>query len=97
MKDFSRTAIYIAVAAVLIILAVMLRPAPPSIERLSDEGEPFYPNFTDPLDATSLEVVKFDEEAGSAVPFKVEFSSGSWIIPSHYNYPADGKDRLAKP
>lgn len=95
MKDLSRTAIYIAVAAVLVALAWLLQPTPPSIERLSDEGELFYPNFTDPLAATSLEVIRYDENAGSAVPFKVDFAGGKWTIPSHYNYPADGQDRLA--
>ena len=29
------------------------------------------------------------------MPFKVTFENGKWTIPSHYNYPADGAERLA--
>src|SRR5207248_1458708 len=29
-------------------------------------------------------------------PFRVQVVDGQWSIPSHSNYPADGKDRLAK-
>ena len=32
----------------------------------------------------------------SARQFKVMFKDGKWVIPSHHNYPADAKDRLAK-
>jgi hypothetical protein len=41
-------------------------------------------------------VVEFDEETAAARPFKVTFDQGKWTIPSHHDYPADGKDRLAK-
>jgi hypothetical protein len=41
-------------------------------------------------------VIQYDEETGSAIPFKVTFKNGIWTIPSHHDYPADGKDRLAK-
>lgn len=95
MNDFARSSIYVIVAVVLGALAWLMRPAPADIERFSDVGEPFYPEFSDPLEATSLEVIEFNEESGAALPFKVEFTSGAWTIPSHYNYPADGEDRLA--
>ncbi|MGD8415172.1 MAG: DUF4340 domain-containing protein, partial [Candidatus Latescibacterota bacterium] len=59
-------------------------------------GEPFFPEFTDPNAARTLEVIEFDENTGEARPFKVTFQGGRWTIPSHYDYPADGKDRLAQ-
>ncbi len=61
-----------------------------------DQGEPFYPEFNDPNEAQSLEVIRWDEETGEAIPSKVVFADGRWSIPSHNNYPADGADRLAK-
>ncbi|HET6277798.1 MAG TPA: DUF4340 domain-containing protein, partial [Candidatus Polarisedimenticolia bacterium] len=38
----------------------------------------------------------FDEETAAAAPFQVTFKDGRWTIPSHHDYPADGKDRLAQ-
>jgi hypothetical protein len=56
----------------------------------------FFFEFTDPNTATSLEVIDYDNETGETIPFKVVFEEGKWSIPSHYHYPADGKERLAK-
>ena len=61
-----------------------------------DKGEAFFPDFTDPNTATTLEVIEYNEETAAARPFKVSFANGQWTIPSHHDYPADGKDRLAK-
>jgi hypothetical protein len=61
-----------------------------------DQGETFFPSFTDPNAARTLEVVAFDPQTGVASPFKVTFEGGQWIIPSHHNYPADARDRLAR-
>jgi len=63
-------------------------------KKISDEGEEFFPDFTDPNTATSLAVAAYDSSAARVNDFKVEFSDGKWRIPSHNNYPADGKDRL---
>ena len=95
MSDIAKTAIFVVVAVVLCGAAWLSRPTPPTLEYFSDQGEPFYPDFIDPLAAASLEVIDFDEERGAAQPFKVEVKDGVWSIPSHYHYPADGKDRLA--
>jgi len=95
MNDFGRTGIFIGVAVALGAVAWVTRPTVPELEQFDDAGEAFYADFTDPLTAASLEVVAYNEESGSATPFKVEFKDGTWTIPSHYDYPADGEDRLA--
>ena len=41
-------------------------------------------------------MVDFDPATATASRFQVKFKDGKWVIPSHYNYPADAKDRLAK-
>lgn len=87
---------YLGAAAVLLVLAVVTAPRPVTPDAFVDQGEAFFPEFTDPNVATTLEVIGFNEETGSAVPFKVTFEDGRWTIPSHNDYPADGKDRLAK-
>lgn len=96
MKETRKTLTFAAVAAVLAAAALMTTPRNPSSEVFSDQGKPFYPDFTDPLKAAALEVVEFLENSAEARPFKVELRDGKWSIPSHHNYPADAKDRLAK-
>ena len=90
------TIIFSAVAVVLVLLAIVTEPKQVTPDAFSDLGEEFFPEFTDPNAARTLEVIEFDEETGSARPFKVTYQGGRWTIPSHYDYPADGKDRLAK-
>ena len=96
MNETKKTIIYGSVAVVLAVLAFILAPKRVTPEAFIDQGEPFYPEFTNPNDAQTLEVISFDESTGSAHPFKVTFQDGRWVIPSHYDYPADAKDRLAK-
>ncbi len=97
MSDSAKTMTYIVCAALMCCIAVFSTPgsAPPP-DQFNDQGEPFYPEFNDPLSAAALEVIAYDEQSGTAAPFKVVVKDGLWSIPSHYDYPADGKERLAK-
>ncbi|HXM44258.1 MAG TPA: DUF4340 domain-containing protein, partial [Bryobacteraceae bacterium] len=63
---------------------------------MSDLGEAFYPNFTDAQAPRTIEVVDYDEATAIALPLKVQFQQGKWVIASHYNYRVDIGDRLAK-
>jgi hypothetical protein len=96
MNEAKKTLAFLAVAAVLVLLAIFTTPRQVTPDAFSDLGEVFYPDFVDPNAAKTLEVIEFDEETGSARPFKVTFKDGRWTIPSHYDYPADGEDRLAQ-
>jgi len=96
MGEMRRTIYFGAAAILLVALAVLTTPHQKLPREFFDQGEAFFPDFNDPNKATTLEVVDWNEETGSAVPFKVTFQSGRWTIPSVYGYPADGKDRLAK-
>lgn len=96
MTPMRRTGFFVISAAVFAGAALLTRPAPPSTDRLDDLGEPFYPAFTDPEAAASLEVFAYDADAGRVRPFRVELKDGRWSIPSHHGYPADGADRLAR-
>ncbi|HDL18515.1 MAG TPA: DUF4340 domain-containing protein [Bacteroidetes bacterium] len=96
MEERKKTFIFGGVAIVLLLLAFITTPRTKTPNAFLDQGELFFPNFTDPNQATTLEVIDWDEETGQALPFKVEFKNGKWTIPSHHDYPADGKDRLAK-
>jgi hypothetical protein len=96
MTESRRTIYYVGAALVLAGLAFVTAPRQRLPQAFFDQGQQFFPDFTDPNAARSLEVVDFDEATGAAEPFKVTFENGRWTIPSHHGYPADGKDRLAK-
>ena len=96
MSETRKTLIFGAVALLLMVVAIVSAPRRITPDDFLDRGEVFFPEFVDPNSATTLEVIEFDEETASAQPFKVTFKDGNWKIPSHHDYPADGKDRLAK-
>ena len=96
MLETRKTVIYIAAAAVLALVAYLMSPGKITSDAFLDQGEAFFPDFTDPNTATTLEVIEYDEATAAARPFKVTFQNGRWTIPSHHDYPADGKEQLAK-
>jgi hypothetical protein len=97
MKELHKTLAFVAVALLLTGAAVIRIPGRTGIdEAFNDQGMPFFPNFKDPLTCTDLEVVDYDPSTATASRFEVKFKNGKWVIPSHYDYPADAKDRLAK-
>ncbi|KPK89127.1 hypothetical protein AMJ80_10170 [bacterium SM23_31] len=96
MNEKNKTMIFIGATIVLVVLAFVTAPRKITPNSFLEQGELFFPDFTDPNAAKTLEVIDYDENTGSAQPFKITFSKGKWTIPSHYNYPADAQDRLAK-
>ncbi len=96
MNPILRTLTFV-VAAVLSLGAAGLTywsHRPVKFDQSSEIGEWFFKEFTDPNTATALEVATFDKVASKTSKFSVEKKDGKWRIPSHNNYPADGKDRL---
>ncbi len=83
-------------AVLLAVIALATAPRNSTPNDFLDQGEPFFPDFTDPNVAMTLEVIEFDADTAAALPFKVTNRNGLWTIPSHHNYPADGEDRLAE-
>jgi len=96
MSETRKTMTWAGAAIFLLVLAFLTAPRGITPDAFLDQGEAFFPEFTDPNLATTLEVIEFDEETAAAQPFKVTLNQGRWTIPSHHNYPADGEDRLAK-
>lgn len=95
MNETKKTLIFGGVAVMLALLAFVTAPKRVTPDAFLDKGELFFPDFRDPNVATTLEVIDYDQNTGAARPFKVTFENGRWTIPSHHDYPADGKDRLA--
>ena len=97
MNELYKTLTFVAVALVLTGGAfVSTRDRTKTSDDFNDQGQPFFEEFKDPLACTDLEVVEFEPSTATATRFRVMFKDKKWVIPSHYNYPADAKDRLAK-
>ena len=101
MNESSKTAVFVAMAVVIALITLgawklTTLPQFSDPEKVAMEGKQLFPKFTDPLAATSLEIVKYDEQAALPVPFKVAQADDQWSIPSHSDYPADAKDQLGE-
>src|SRR3954453_22088930 len=97
MNELYKTLTFVAVALLLTGAAfVSTRDRASRNETFNDQGQPFFPDFKDPLACTDLEVVEFEPSTATSSRFRVMFKDNKWVIPSHYNYPADAKDRLSK-
>jgi hypothetical protein len=97
MNELSKTLVFVAVALVLTSAAVFgTRDRIVKNAEFNDQGQEFFPDFKDPLACTDLEVVSFDPTTASSTRFRVMWKDKKWVIPSHYDYPADARDRLSK-
>ena len=98
MNETVRTSIFVAGAALSLLAASILGPAVPKAPaEFSQVGKLFFPEFTDPDAAKSLQVVSYNSDTASLRIFGVEQGPDKvWRIPSRNNYPVDGKDRLGK-
>jgi hypothetical protein len=86
----------VAAAFTLTLTAFLVQPEARRPEIFSDQGEPLFPEFRDVLAAKAIEVVEYNGDEAVARPLKAELRNGKWILPSHYDYPAEAKDRIAK-
>lgn len=93
MNENAKTACFLGVAVIALALVWLTRPTPFTVNLDDQIGKVL--NTGDPLAATSLEIIKFDEDTGEAKPFKVSQVKGVWSLPSHLDYPADGEGQLA--
>ena len=57
-----------------------------------------FEKFTDPLDAASLKIVKYDTDSEQYDEFEVakDGKTGVWTLPSNENYPADANKQMSE-
>lgn len=100
MNQMTRTLAFVIAASASVIGAVVAHIAtqPPAAGDPAHEliGKEFYPNFTDPTKATAVRVAAWNPNSHKVEQFEVRYENGQWRIPSHNNYPADGREQLAK-
>jgi len=94
--ELLKTGIWAGAALVLAIAAVSVEPEARRSQIFSDQGELLFPNFRDPNQARSIEVIDYNEAEATARPLKAELRKGKWVLSSHYDYPAEAKDRIAR-
>jgi hypothetical protein len=83
-------------AVALAIAAAWVEPEARRPEIFSDQGESLTPGFRDVNAVQAIEVIEFNPADAVARPLKVELRKGRWVLSSHYDYPAQSGDRLAK-
>jgi hypothetical protein len=86
---------FVGIAVVFCVVALVSAPRRTVPDAFFDVGDPFFLDFTDSEMAATLEVVEWNAQTASAIPFEVTNRGGLWTIPSHHSYPADGGERLA--
>lgn len=99
MSSWVVTFTMVAIAAAMVGLTVLIEMSQktPKIEEFGRVGEEFFPEFVDPTLARELKVLAVDAARIEKVEFEVkQQENGLWVIPTHYNYPVDAEERLAR-
>jgi len=96
MTEAAKTLTFVGVAIVVLGIALLTRPAPPRQTLKELAGRKPLNQVDDPLIATQLEIVKYDEDQAERDRFEVAKVDGVWSIPSHHNYPADAEKQLGE-
>lgn len=96
MDENAKTFSFVGGALLMGLIAWIAYPRLPQPKTEDMRGKELFAEFTDPFEATSLEIFRWDESTGKVEPFQVAHVNDRWCIPSHHNYPADAKDHLAE-
>ena len=97
MNEFAKTGAALAAAVAVTALAVSMKPGEVRLDLFDDQGEVFFPAFTDGDAINELEVTAFRESSSDIYAFAVKRDDDAvWRIPSHGNYPADANDQMGK-
>ena len=94
MTEMARTALFVAAAALSLIVAFAFNPSddPQNMEELLGTRL----NEFEVDVAKRLKIVKFDQETASTREFEVAESEGLWTIPSKQDYPADAARQMGE-
>ena len=94
-----RTAVFLVGGVGLLLAGIWLQVQPKLRYRevAAEAAGPqvLFPELSEASKAASLEIVSFDEDTATLIPFKVVKTGGVWVLPAQQNYPADAKDQLA--
>lgn len=90
-SNLTRTAAFTCVAAYVCVAAFGFRQQHDRVVPFA-QGDRLFPEFTDPTDAASFEIVRYDKTGNDLTTLKIARKAGAWTIASHNDYPANGAD-----
>lgn len=97
MNDFAKTGAVLGAAVLLTLFAITMKPGEVRLDLYSDQGEEFFPGFTDGEKIAELELTAYRLESSKVYAFGVKRGpKGGWTIPSHGDYPADASEQMGK-
>ena len=97
MNETLKTAAFLITTLVLLSLAFVVSLPRNQENPLKDiPGKEIPSKLKDVQQVHSLEIVRYDAQRGEIRPFEVRQTNHRWVLPSHENYPADAKDRVAR-
>ena len=94
MTEMTKTVIFVAVAAVSILVAFFIRPSSNTFDVEELVGRKL--NEFDIEKPKRMRIVKFDQKTASVHEFEVAEQDGLWVIPSKNDYPADAEQQMGK-
>jgi vacuolar-type H+-ATPase subunit H len=96
VTEVIKTLIFAGVAIVISLVAAFVSWPKAAEQTESRVGTALFEQFTDPLAASSMKIVTFDDETGQLSTFEVrkDAETEEWTIPSRDGYPADGLEQM---
>ncbi|MDA7874107.1 DUF4340 domain-containing protein [Rhodopirellula sp.] len=96
MTEVIKTLIFAGVAIVISLMAAFVSWPKAAEQTESRVGRALFEQFTDPLAASSMKIVTFDDETGQLSTFEVrkDRETDQWAIPSRDGYPADALEQM---
>ena len=96
MTEVIKTLIFAGVAIAICMVAAIVSWPRAAEQTESRVGSALFEQFTDPLAASSMKIVTFDDETGQLSTFEVrrDPETEEWTIPSRDGYPADTLEQM---
>ncbi len=96
MTEVIKTLIFAGVAIAISMVAAFVSWPRAAEQTESRVGTALFEQFTDPLAASSMKIVTFDDETGQLSTFEVrrDPKTEEWTIPSRDGYPADALEQM---
>ncbi|EAQ79776.1 DUF4340 domain-containing protein [Blastopirellula marina] len=94
MNELVKTSIFVGVAALFTIGAIISRPVLAPSDPEDEVGQPLFPEFDNPDQAASLSITKYDSELVTLNSLTLEESPTGWVVSSEGGYPADAADQV---
>ena len=95
MKEFKKTLLFVILALAAAGASWYVNRPIRNVETVENGlGTQLFPDFKNPNDATSLEIVKYNSQTSEKSSFQVKQVNNRWSIPTHDNYPTDAQTQL---